>query len=199
MQVIRNYETAVQKNGGTRLFSSVNGDNDNGFIGATFTFTTSEGKFWMTITNLGPGGTEACTYYELYILKVEEMEQEIQASEMLNKLNAGENLTLYINFETGKADIREESMPVVNEIYTMLKNNSGLKIAIEGHTDNAGNKAANQTLSAQRAASVKASLVKKGIPASRIETAGFGQDVPVADNRTEEGRAKNRRVEIRKI
>lgn len=199
IQVIRNYETAVQKNGGTKLYSSSTGDNDNGFVGATFKFSTTEGNFWMTITNFGPGGNEICTYYDLFIMKIEAMEQEIRASEMLNKLNAGENLTLYINFETGKADIKEESLPVVNEIYNLLNENPALRIAIEGHTDNTGNKASNQELSAQRAASVKSAIIKKGIAASRIETAGFGQDVPIADNRNEEGRAKNRRVEIRKL
>lgn len=80
----------------------------------------------------------------------------------------------------------------------MLSANPTLKIIVEGHTDNVGSSPSNKTLSEQRALSVKTALVNKGIPAERIEAVGYGQDVPVADNSTEEGRTKNRRVEIKK-
>ena len=81
----------------------------------------------------------------------------------------------------------------------MLKNNPALKIVIEGHTDNVGDKVFNQTLSDQRSASVKAALVSKGISSDRIKTVGYGQDKPIADNASEDGKAKNRRVEISKM
>ncbi len=81
----------------------------------------------------------------------------------------------------------------------MLKENPSLKILIEGHTDNIGKKEVNQKLSEQRAESVKATLVQKGIEEEGIKTTGFGQDKPLSDNSKEEGRAKNRRVEIKKI
>lgn len=127
------------------------------------------------------------------------MKQDISANEMFEQLNSGQSLTLYINFETGKSTIKSESQPIVDEIYKMMKDNPSLKILIEGHTDNVGNKASNQTLSEQRAASVKTALVNKGIAADRINTVGYGQDKPIADNSTDEGRAKNRRVEIKKM
>jgi len=69
-------------------------------------------------------------------------------------------------------------------------------VSIEGHTDNAGQPAANKILSEQRARSVMNAVVKGGVDAARISAVGWGQERPIADNRSEEGRAKNRRVEI---
>ena len=82
---------------------------------------------------------------------------------------------------------------------SLLKANPKLKLSVEGHTDNTGTPEGNRKLSDARAASVKAALVAKGIEAPRLQSKGFGQDKPVADNRTEEGRAKNRRVELVKL
>jgi outer membrane protein OmpA-like peptidoglycan-associated protein len=81
----------------------------------------------------------------------------------------------------------------------MMKSNPDLKIGVEGHTDNVGNPASNKTLSVDRAKSVVAAIVSKGISSTRLSPSGYGQDKPVADNSTEEGRAKNRRVELIKI
>ncbi|MGH8236936.1 MAG: OmpA family protein [Steroidobacteraceae bacterium] len=71
-----------------------------------------------------------------------------------------------------------------------------LQLGIEGHTDNVGDAASNKKLSEARAKSVTAAIVASGVETARLSAAGFGQDKPVADNRTEEGRAKNRRVEL---
>jgi len=84
----------------------------------------------------------------------------------------------------------------VREIVAALKSAPALGIAIEGHTDNVGQAAANKSLSEKRAQSVMAAIVAGGIDAKRLSAAGFGQERPVADNRSEEGRAKNRRVEL---
>ena len=78
----------------------------------------------------------------------------------------------------------------------LLQTTPDLRLAIEGHTDNAGTPAHNQTLSEARAQAVVANLVGAGIAASRLTAAGFGQSKPVADNATDEGRAQNRRVEL---
>jgi len=78
----------------------------------------------------------------------------------------------------------------------MLKAAPDLKISIEGHTDNAGEADDNKTLSANRAQSVLTTLVSLGIPADQLSSAGFGEEKPVADNRSEEGRTQNRRVEL---
>ena len=78
-----------------------------------------------------------------------------------------------------------------------MKENTDLKLAIDGHTDDVGNDAFNQKLSENRAAAVKAYLVKKGVDESRLESVGHGETEPVADNKTAAGRQKNRRVELK--
>ena len=80
----------------------------------------------------------------------------------------------------------------------LLQDNASLKLRVEGHTDNQGNAAANQTLSDKRAQAVVAWLTGKGIAGSQLAAKGFGATKPVADNGTEDGRAKNRRVELGK-
>lgn len=134
--------------------------------------------------------------YDLRIMEIEAMEQEVKANEMLEALNKDGFIALYINFDTGKADLKPETQGTIEQIIALLKDNEDLKVSIEGHTDNVGQPAANKTLSEQRAKSVLAAVVEGGIPASRISAVGWGQEKPVADNRSEEGRAKNRRVEI---
>jgi outer membrane protein OmpA-like peptidoglycan-associated protein len=105
-----------------------------------------------------------------------------------------------INFDTGKATIKPESKPLLDEIGKLLNDNKDLKLSIEGHTDNVGNKAMNQKLSEQRAAAVKNDLVSNSkIDANRLATKGFGDTKPIADNNTDDGKAQNRRVELVKI
>lgn len=87
----------------------------------------------------------------------------------------------------------------MDQIYDLLKNNPGLKVSIEGHTDNTGTPAGNKTLSESRAKAVAEAITLRGIDKSRLTSKGWGQEKPVADNRTEEGKAKNRRVEIVKM
>ena len=81
----------------------------------------------------------------------------------------------------------------------MLNTNPTLKISIEGHTDNVGNLQSNQTLSENRAKAVMNALVLKGVDKSRLSAKGWGQEKPISDNNTDEGKAKNRRVEIVKL
>jgi OmpA-OmpF porin, OOP family len=101
-----------------------------------------------------------------------------------------------IQFETGSSTIKEASYPVLDEILKSAVVAEGLKVGIYGHTDNVGNAGANVVLSEQRATSVKAYLVSKGLDVNRIESKGFGDAEPIADNGTLAGRAKNRRVQI---
>jgi len=103
-----------------------------------------------------------------------------------------------IHFDTGKATILADSGQILGEIVKLLQQNPDLKLRVEGHTDNQGNAAANQALSEKRAQSVLAWLTAHGIPAARLTAKGLGQTQPVADNGTEDGRAKNRRVELAK-
>jgi outer membrane protein OmpA-like peptidoglycan-associated protein len=108
-------------------------------------------------------------------------------------------VALYINFETGKSEIKPESKPVIDQMVEMMKQNPDLKISIEGHTDNVGTEKSNQTLSESRAKALMNALVSKSVAASRLKSKGWGQTKPIADNTTEEGKAKNRRVEIVKL
>ncbi len=102
-----------------------------------------------------------------------------------------------IYFTTGSAKLQSKSFKPLTEVVTIMQENKDLLLDISGHTDNTGNAARNQALSETRATAVKAWLVSKGIDASRITAAGFGQDKPVADNKTEAGRKLNRRVELK--
>lgn len=105
-------------------------------------------------------------------------------------------VTLQINFETAKADIKPESQYIIDQVVELLNDDETLNVSIEGHTDNVGSAASNKTLSENRAKSVMNAIIAKGIDKSRLSAKGWGQEKPIADNKSEEGRAKNRRVEI---
>jgi outer membrane protein OmpA-like peptidoglycan-associated protein len=104
-----------------------------------------------------------------------------------------------INFANGKAELLPSSNKVLDEIVTVLKNYPDVKIEIQGHTDNNGERNKNIDLSQARAASVRTYLVTHGIDEKRITSVGFGPDKPVADNKNAAGKAKNRRVEFKLI
>jgi len=102
-----------------------------------------------------------------------------------------------INFNTGRATIRPEAEDVLSQIYNLLVQAEDSKLEIVGYTDNVGNPNDNISLSRARAEAVKTFLMQKGIPGTRFQKVdGKGQDDPVADNKTEAGRAKNRRVVV---
>jgi OOP family OmpA-OmpF porin len=116
------------------------------------------------------------------------------AQAVIDKINyAAKN----IFFATGSAKLLPKSFKSLNEVVTILNNDKTLKLDIDGHTDNQGKPDKNQTLSENRANSVKNYLVSKGVDVSSLFAAGHGQDQPVADNKTAAGRAKNRRVEMK--
>jgi len=102
-----------------------------------------------------------------------------------------------IQFETGKAVIKPESFGLVDEIVAAVRDTPQIKkLSIEGHTDDVGNDKYNQKLSDQRAAAVRTYLVEKGIDAGRLVAKGWGEAKPIGDNKTDEGREQNRRVEF---
>jgi outer membrane protein OmpA-like peptidoglycan-associated protein len=104
-----------------------------------------------------------------------------------------------IFFETAKATLLPESQQELDNLVKILNDNSKMKIEIQGHTDNVGSDASNLTLSDNRAKSVVAYLVGKGIAANRLTAKGYGETKPVATNDTDEGKALNRRVEFKII
>jgi len=118
-------------------------------------------------------------------------------SAMEQSLSTLRHYDLYgIHFDFGKATLRPDASSLIADITLTLKNNPTWQLQINGHTDSIGAAAYNQKLSAQRSASVKAALVKKGIAAGRLQTGGFGSTKPKSDNNTLQGRALNRRVEL---
>jgi outer membrane protein OmpA-like peptidoglycan-associated protein len=123
----------------------------------------------------------------------------VTAATMRTELAAKGHIPLYINFDTDKATIRADGKPAVDEIASLLKNDAKLKLSIEGHTDNSGDMKHNVDLSRQRADAVVQQLVASGIDAARLQAAGKGAAVPLADNKDETGRAQNRRVELVKL
>ena len=102
-----------------------------------------------------------------------------------------------VNFETGKADLKIESFPVLDELVAYLNRKDDERIEIGGHTDNVGKPAANILLSTERAKSVMTYVITKGIDAARLTAKGYGSSIPVASNVTSEGKAMNRRTEIK--
>lgn len=134
--------------------------------------------------------------YVLRVIEVESMKQDIEIS-FSDAMNTDGKIALYgIFFDTGKSVIKPESGPALQQVLDYLKENPSVKIVVVGHTDNTGVYAGNITLSKARAKAVKDYLVAKGVGASRLLSEGVASLCPVSTNSTEEGRAKNRRVEI---
>ncbi|MCK5795518.1 MAG: OmpA family protein [Anaerolineales bacterium] len=102
-------------------------------------------------------------------------------------------------FAVNKSDIRSEAHPLLNEAVKILKENPGIRVEIQGHTDSTGAEAYNQMLSEKRAGAIKAYLVKEGIDADRLDGKGYGESDPIASNDTAEGRQKNRRVRFKRL
>jgi len=124
------------------------------------------------------------------------MKQDITANNIFEDINRDGHIALYINFDTGKSLLRDESKPIIEQIVQMLKTNPDLKLGVDRHTDNLGSPESNKTLSMEKAKSVVAALVSNGVAAERLSASGYRQKKPIGDNNTEEGRAVNRRVEL---
>lgn len=192
LQLIRNYQNAVKAIGGEVVYERLPRDNDGGET--TLRVTTGGKEVWMLVE---PGIFSAPTQsYRVAVVEVAAMQQVVSANKMLEEINKNGFIALYVNFDTGKAELKPDAQATVREIVAMLKASPSLKIAVEGHTDNVGASAANKALSEGRARSVMNAVVAGGIAAGRLGAAGFGAERPLADNRSEEGRAKNRRVEL---
>ena len=150
--------------------------------------------------NSGYFGFHYCcaeTQYPAYIKNVRFAKGAVPLYDRM--LTDGKFITYGITFDVGKAVIKPESMGEINRIVNLMNENPDLKFEVQGHTDATGNAASNQTLSEKRAQAIVAKLVEMGISADRLTAVGKGQTSPIADNSSDEGRAKNRRVEFVKL
>ncbi len=194
IQIMRNYTNAIKGMGGTVMYEGAPQNAEcaefNGLNMVTGKIIKEGNEMWAEVVSLG--GED----YTLTVVIKELMKQDVTAINMFEALNRDGHIALYINFDTGKSIIRDESKPIIEQIVQMMKTNPDLKLGVEGHTDNAGSPESNKTLSVERAKSVVAALVSQGVAVERLSASGFGQDKPAGDNNTEEGRAKNRRVEL---
>ena len=125
----------------------------------------------------------------------------LKAADMAEALKAKGSVDIYgIYFDTDKSVIKPDSAPTLEEVASLLKTDGGLKLEVSGHTDNTGDKAHNLKLSEDRAqAVVKALTASYGIDGKRLVAKGYGDAKPVAPNTNDENKAKNRRVELRKV
>jgi outer membrane protein OmpA-like peptidoglycan-associated protein len=104
-----------------------------------------------------------------------------------------------VNFETGKSTLTPESETILNGVAESLVANDSIRVQVTGHTDNTGSLALNRRLSRARAEAVRTYLISRGVAEARLTARGFGPDQPVASNKTAEGRAQNRRVELTRL
>ena len=192
LQIHRNAETALKAAGYTVVFSGKSW-NDVPVV------TVQKGARWVQVK------VEPWNEYTSYVLTsvlVKGMAQEMAATadQMAAEIAKTGHVAVYgINFDTGSAKIKPDSDKVLGEIASLLGKNPAWKMRVEGHTDDVGGKVANQKLSEQRASAVVAWLTGHGIAPERLTAQGFGDAKPVADNKTEDGRTKNRRVELVKL
>ena len=189
LQLVRNAERALKAAGFTVVFSG-KGLDDFPML------TARKGAQWVEVRT---AQENEAPLYEQTAVKVVEMAQKMEgtAEAFAEEIGKSGRVAVYgITFDTGKATIKAESTAVLGQIAQLLKQNPSWMMAVEGHTDSTGTPSANAALSTDRARAVVAWLLKNGIEARRLSAVGLGDTKPVGDNATEEGRAKNRRVEL---
>jgi outer membrane protein OmpA-like peptidoglycan-associated protein len=190
LQITRNYVNAAKAIGGEELYAFEDGGTEYSIIRVI-----KEGKeIWAEVSGANNG------MYSVHLVEKQLMKQDVvaNAEALSGSIRDTGRVAVYgIYFDTNKADLKPESEPALAEIVKMLKADAGLKVYVVGHTDNVGQFAHNVKLSQDRAASVVNALVSKhGIAAARLTPFGAGPTSPVASNKTDEGKAKNRRVEL---
>ncbi len=190
LQIVRNYVNAAKAVGGTSLYAF----EDGGIQYVTLKVVKNNAEVWARVEGAGNG------MYKVHIIEKQLMKQEVvaNAESLAGSIRETGKAAVYgIYFDTGKAEIKPASEPALVEIAKLLKADPKLKLYVVGHTDNVGLFGPNIKLSEDRAAAVVKALVGKyGIVSSRLTPFGDGPTAPVASNKSEEGRAKNRRVEL---
>ncbi len=225
LEIYRNYELAMKKAGFETLFSVTSKELEdwgewvdafasairratdllNSILGGEGRYlaaklTRPEGDVYVALcVAIGRGAWGSMV--QLDVIEVKPMETglvTVNAEALATDIAKTGHVAVYgIYFDTGKAEVKSESEPVLKEIAKLLQQNPKLNLYVVGHTDNIGTLTANMELSQRRAESVVKALVSKyGVDAKRLTAYGVGPLSPVASNKTEEGRAKNRRVEL---
>jgi outer membrane protein OmpA-like peptidoglycan-associated protein len=188
LAVYRNYETAIRSVGGRKL------SYEPGHEGTHVFLVDKDGrKVWVVLVNDYDSG------YKLTFIESKPLVQVVTAGQLADAIRKQGFATLHVNFDNNKATLRPDAKPALGEVVALLKADPGLKLSVDGHTDNVGQAAANRQLSQDRAASVVKAIAAEGVEAGRLKARGWGADKPVADNRTDAGRAQNRRVELVKL
>ncbi len=187
LQVLRNFENAIRSQGGSVAWTDNKGRE-------TLRLDKSGVEYWVDVS------ADFTGKYWLTIVQRKGMAQDIvaNAAALAEGLRANGHVAVGgIFFDTGKADLKPESQAAIAEVAKLLKADPALKLLVVGHTDNVGTFDSNLTLSQARAESVMRSLVQThGIAAARLRAHGDGPTAPVASNDAEDGRARNRRVEL---
>ncbi|OHB33154.1 MAG: hypothetical protein A2X84_00780 [Desulfuromonadaceae bacterium GWC2_58_13] len=187
LKIRRNIQEALKKIGGNVLFD------DNFNRASTIVLQKEDKEFWAEVRSYDQ-------MYRLTIIEKEGMKQEVVASAevMGNDINATGHVSIYgIYFDTGKSEIKPESAAAISEIAKLFGNDAELKVYVVGHTDNVGSFDSNMKLSKDRADAVAKTLAgKHGIASERLKSHGVSSLAPIASNDTEDGKAKNRRVEL---
>lgn len=186
LQIVRNYEAAAKRIGGEILWDDVRR--------TTIRITKNGQETWVAVEAFNEGRK-----YELNIIERQQMKQDVAADVAALKSGLQENGHVEVPgifFDFGKPDVKPESEAALKEVAKLLEANPALKVWVVGHTDNVGSVESNMTLSGARAASVVKALAQKGIDAKRLAAHGAGPYAPVASNAAEDGRARNRRVEL---
>ncbi len=187
LQVIRNYQNAATRIGGKVLYE--NRDHNQ----TTLRISKPGQETWVSVEPYGP-------QFALVIVERQSMKQDVVANagalqSGLAEVGHAEVPGIYFDF--GKSDVKPESKPALDEVAKLLQANPSMRVWVVGHTDSVGSAQSNVTLSNARAASVIRVLTQQmGVAPSRLAPHGAGPYAPVASNKTEEGRAKNRRVEL---
>lgn len=210
----RNYENAIKALGGVKIstsqYTQAAADTAGGYDELdkysrsipprpdyrheSYLIRAPDAEYWIEVsTGVVP------LHGTVVVLEKKGMTQSVgflTASQMKQELDRAGRVALYVNFDVDKATLRPDANPVLAEVNTLLNLDPKLKLSIEGHTDNTGNAQHNRDLSTARARSVFGALVGLGVDPARLQSKGFGPDKPIADNSTDSGRAKNRRVEL---
>lgn len=181
-------------------------DLDNGEMIVESFSSKSTGEFLVSLPSGRNYALNASKEGYLFYSENFELKQNASSKNAVKKdvplqpIKIGEKIILKnIFFETAKFNLKPNSKIELDKLSEFLKANDNLKIEISGHTDNVGNAAANKTLSLNRAKSVYNYLVDSGVPTNRLEWVGYGEEQPIAENTTAEGKAQNRRTEFKVV